>query len=152
MNYDRILPNLYVGSYPDTTEDIDRLKAEGITAVVNLQSDDDCRYLGIDWQRLQAHYDQVGVVVRRVRIQDFNDDDLRARLPVAVEELDELLQEGHTAYIHCSAGINRSPSAVICYLHWLQDWDLEDAERHVRSSRSCDPVMDVVRLATRDRG
>jgi protein-tyrosine phosphatase len=151
VNFDQILPDLYVGSYPATTDDIEELKTEGITAVVNLQSDDDCWHLQIDWPRLEAHYADVGMEVRRVKIQDFQDDDLRAKLPHAVNQLHGLIENGHTAYVHCSAGINRSPSTVICYLHWMKDWELDDAQIHVCSSRSCDPVMEVIRLATQDR-
>jgi protein-tyrosine phosphatase len=86
-----------------------------------------------------------------VRIQDFDDDDLRDKLPAAVEGLSELLENGHTVLVHCSAGINRSPSVAICYLHWIEGRDIYDVERHVRRCRSCDPVMEVIRLATQDR-
>jgi protein-tyrosine phosphatase len=151
MEFDRILPNLYVGSYPDTPEDIDQLRATGITAVLNVQSDDDGEHLGIDWSLLRAHYFGAGIEVRRVRIQDFDDADLREHLPEAVAELDDLLQGGRTALVHCSAGINRSPSVVICYLHWVQGWALETAEGHVRRYRACDPVMEVIRQATLDQ-
>jgi protein-tyrosine phosphatase len=151
VDYDQILPNLYVGSHPRWPEDIDTLKAAGITAVLNVQSDDDCHYLNIDWSSLQTHYFAVGLEARRFRIQDFDDADLRGKLPGAVDELSDLLGKGHTVFVHCSAGINRSPSVVICYLHWCEARDLDDAERHVRRCRSCNPVMDVIRLATRDR-
>ncbi len=151
MNFDQILPTLYVGSYPATTEDIDRLKTTGITAVVNVQSDDDCYHLSIDWPNLQAYYEQVGLEVHRVKVQDFHDEELRARLPDVVAQIQHALEQGHTVYVHCSAGVNRSPSAVICYLHWIQGWSLEDAQQHVCSARMCDPVMSVVRQATADR-
>jgi protein-tyrosine phosphatase len=151
MDVDPILPNLRVGSHPDTTDDIDRLKAAGMTAVLNVQSDDDCEYLGIDWSRLHAHYFAVGLEVRRVRIQDFDDADLRDKLPQAVEELNDLIGKGHTVFVHCSAGINRSPSVIICYLHWVEGWSLDEALSHVRNCRACDPVREVIRLATADR-
>jgi protein-tyrosine phosphatase len=151
MDYDPILSNLYVGSHPRTPQDVDELKSAGITAVLNVQSDDDIHYLGIDWPSLQSHYFAVGLEARRYRIQDFDDADLRDKLPGAVDELKDLLGNEHTVFVHCSAGINRSPSIIICYLHWHQDRDLDEAERHVRRCRSCDPVMEVIRQATRDR-
>ena len=151
MDFDQILPNLYVGSHPHTSDDIDELKAAGVDAVLNVQSDDDCEHLGIDWSRLCAHYFALGLTTRRVQIQDFDDDDLRNRLPEAVRVLDELLKEGHTVFVHCSAGVNRSPSVVICYLHWVQGLELDEAENQVRRCRSCSPVIEVIRLATRDR-
>ena len=151
MDYNQILPNLFVGSHPDDADDVEALKSAGITAVLNLQSEDDFEYLGIGWSRLHACYFASGVEVRRVPIQDFNDDDLRNKLPEAVQALTELLDHGHKVFVHCSAGVNRSPSTVICYLHWVQGCDLDDAVKQVRNCRSCSPVMDVIQLATRDR-
>ena len=65
--------------------------------------------------------------------------------------LAELLEGRHTVFVHCTAGVNRSPSLIICYLHWVQGWDLDEAAKHVRKCRSCSPVMEVIQLATRDR-
>ena len=151
MDYNQILPKLFVGAHPNNADDIDELKSAGITAVLNLQSDDDFQYLGIGWSRLHAHYFALGMEVRRVPVQDFNDDDLRNKLPQAVQTLSELLEGGHTVFVHCSAGVNRSPSVIIGYLHWVQGWNLDEAEKQVRRCRSCSPVMEVIRLATRDR-
>jgi len=42
MEYVQILPQLFLGSHPQTTDEIERLRQEaGITAVLNLQTDDD---------------------------------------------------------------------------------------------------------------
>ena len=61
----------------------------------------------------------------------------------AVQIFSELLEGGHTVLVHCSAGVNRSPSVIICYLHWVQGWNLDEAEKEARRCRSCSPVMDV---------
>jgi protein-tyrosine phosphatase len=151
MDYSQILPNLFVGSHPDDADDVEALKGAGITAVLNLQSEDDFEYLGIGWSRLHACYFAAGIEVRRVPVQDFDDDDLRNKLPEAVQALKELLDHGHTVFVHCSAGVNRSPSTVICYLHWEQGSDLDEAVKQVRTCRNCSPVMEVIQLATRDR-
>ena len=78
-------------------------------------------------------------------VRDFDPDDLRRNLPRCIEMLDELLRQGHTVYMHCSMGINRSPSVVIAYLHWVQGWDLERAAEHVLERRSCDPYLEAIR-------
>ena len=62
-----------------------------------------------------------------------------------------MLRQGHTVYVHCNMGINRSPSIVIAYLHWVQGWDLEKATDHVLKCRSCDPYVDAIGLAGEDR-
>jgi protein-tyrosine phosphatase len=151
MEHSQILPNLYVGSYPKTADEIGQLRSVGITGVLNLQTQEDFDYHGVDWPAIRAVYFARGIEVRRVPIRDFDDDDLRDRLPEAVSVLTELLDGGCTTYVHCNVGMNRSPSTVISYLHWSLGWSLEDAERHVRKCRVCAPVMEVIRLATRDR-
>jgi atypical dual specificity phosphatase len=152
MDVSQILPNLFVGSYPDSPEDIDQLRQEfGITAVLNVQTDDDFAYWGVTWDCLESHYQTTGVEVQRVPVRDFDPDDLRRQLPQCIEALDELLRQGHTVYVHCNMGINRSPTIVIAYLHWAQGWDLEKAADHVMECRSCDPYVDAIGLAGEDR-
>jgi protein-tyrosine phosphatase len=151
MDHSQILPNLFVGSFPKTADDIGQLKSAGITGLLNLQTQEDFDYHGVDWHGMRAIYFAQSNEVRRVPITDFDDNHLRDKLPEAVRVLGELLDEGHTSYVHCNVGVNRSPSTVISYLHWSQGWSLDDAERHVKKCRSCSPVMEVIRLATRDR-
>ena len=142
MDVSQILPNLFVGSFPKSTEDIDRLRRESITAVLNAQTDDDMAYWGVNWRRLEPYYREAGFEVRRVPVRDFDHDDLRRQLPRCVEVLDELLSQGHIVYVHCNMGVNRSPSIVIAYLHWVVGWDMEKATDHempvLRSVYRCD--------------
>jgi protein-tyrosine phosphatase len=152
MDLDQITPRLFVGSCPVKAEDIDRLNYEvGVTAVVNVQTEEDFAYWGIEWGDLEAHYRQSGIEVRRVPVRDFDPDALRRSLPQCVGALAELLEDGHTVYVHCSAGINRSPSTVIAYVHWIEGWDLDEAIAHVAKCRSCDPYLAAIRQATEDR-
>ncbi len=152
MDHSQVLPHLFVGSCPRSPEDIDRLKSEaGISAVVNVQTDGDLDYWEIDWPQLEAHYRNVGVEVRRVSVQDFSPDALRDNLPRCVEAVDDLLKNGHTVYVHCNVGINRSPSICIAYLHWIEGRTLDDAVDQVTRCRDCDPYVEAIRLAGRDR-
>ena len=152
MDLDQTSPRLFVGSCPRTNEDVDRLNHEvGITAVLNVQVEEDFVYWKIDWNLLVTHYRKLNIAVRRVPVPDFCPAALRRSLPECVEALDELLHEGHTVYVHCSAGINRSPSTVIAYLHWIERWDLDEAVAHVTKCRSCKPYVEAIRLATEDR-
>ena len=61
------------------------------------------------------------------------------------------MRQGHIVYVHCNMGVNRSPSIVIAYLHWVVGWDLEKATDHVMKCRSCDPYLDAIELASKDR-
>jgi len=152
VDYHQILPQVYVGACPRNAENVDLLKSHvGITAVLNLQTEDDFDDWGINWYDMEAHYRKAGIEVRRTPVQDFDADALRRHLPKCVEALDGLLKDGHSVYVHCSAGINRSPSTVIAYLHWVEQWDWERAIDQVISNRPCDPYLDVIQAATEDR-
>jgi atypical dual specificity phosphatase len=149
MDIISILPNVFVGPSPHSPRDIDRLKQDyGISAVLNVQTDDDMAYWDIDWHHLETNYRKLKIDVRRIPIQDFDSDDLRRMLPKCVEVLDALLKQGHNVYVHCSMGVNRSPSIVIAYLTWIKGWDLEEAVDHVTRIRSCDPYVEAIRLAS----
>ena len=149
MNLDQILPNIFLGSCPASSSDIERLKSEfGITAVINVQTDEDMAYWETKWADLEAGYQQGGIECRRVPVMDFNPDELRRRLPDCVQALDELLRSGHTVYVHCNVGMNRSPSTVVAYLHWNQGMTLDEALDFVMQRRSCDPYLDAIRQAT----
>ena len=69
--------------------------------------------------------------VRRVPVQDFSPDALRKGLPGCVEAVGELVEDGHSVYVHCNVGVNRSPSVAIAYLHWIEGWALDEAVDHV---------------------
>jgi hypothetical protein len=152
MDFDEILPQLFVGSCPRDQADLDCLKTDcGITAVLNLQTDRDFVYWGIRWERMEAAYRALGVELRRVPVLDFDRDELRRQLPACVEALDELLRAGHTVYVHCSVGMNRSPSTVIAYLHWVRGMGLYEAVDFVMERHPCEPYVDAIRLATEAR-
>jgi protein-tyrosine phosphatase len=142
LDLDQIVPGLYVGSCPIRTDDIDDLKLTlGVSAVLNLQTDEDFLFWDIDWPRLEAHYRESGIEVRRVPVRDFDPEDLREKLPACVAALDELVRSGHSVYVHCSAGVNRAPSTVIAYLHRAQGWEFDKAVSHVMNCRDCDPYL-----------
>ena len=152
MDFDQILPQLFVGSCPLEPADIDLLNTHfGLTAVLNLQTDEDFAYWGINWQKMEVACRRLGIELRRVPVEDFNREDLRQRLPACVQALDELLRSGHTVYLHCSGGVNRSPSTVVAYLHWNQGMGFDEAVSYVTERRACDPYVEAIRLATEDR-
>ena len=151
MDFAQVLPEVYVGSCPASLEDIDLLHRKlGVTAVLSLQTDEDLERLDCDWPRLRAHYRRLQIRVRRVPVQDFDGDDLRRQLPRCVQALGELLRDHHTVYVHCTAGVNRSPSVVITYLNWVQQYELDQAVRLVADSRPCSPDLEAIRLAGED--
>ena len=145
MHIDRISPQLLVGPCPRSRADIDQLKSGfGVTAVLNLQTEEDLRYWGIDWADLAAYYRDTGLAVRRAPVQDFDPASLRENLPHCVRQLRALVQGGHTVYVHCNAGINRSPTTIIAYVHWVEQRELGEAVWMVTSRHICDPYVSAI--------
>ena len=151
LTYAEILPRLFVGSHPRTTADIERLRREaGITAVLNIHTDDDMDAVGLDFPPLEAHYETCAVVLRRVPVLE-QQPEMRAKLYRCVQALNELLAEGHTVYLHCTAGIGRAPTVAIGYLHYCLGWDWDDAVAHVKQARQCSPHLEALRLSLSDQ-
>lgn len=151
MDYSGILPRLFVGSNPRTAEDIRELnQLDGITAILNLQTDDDLEYLQIDVGDLQSCARELDIDYRRVPVRDFDEEDLCDKLPQCAAVLAQLMDQGHKVLVHCSAGAGRSPSVVVAYLHRSLRFDLETADRYVQARRPCSPGIDAIRDATWD--
>jgi protein-tyrosine phosphatase len=148
MHISPILKNkLLVGSCPMTAGDVGQLKAESITAVLNLQTDEDLKQRDIDWPAMEDAYRAHGMEIRRLPIADFSPQDMRRKLRAAVGLLDGLIRAGHVVYVHCNAGINRAPTVAVAYLHWIEKWDLMAAYAHVISCRPCDPYVQEIQMA-----
>jgi atypical dual specificity phosphatase len=145
IDYDQILPNLYVGTYPETLGDIRELKdRRGVTAVLSLQSDEDLRERGIDWPATEKSYQKLGFEVLRVPLRDFDQEDQRQHLPEAVSALAGLLASGHIVYLHCNAGTGRSPLVAMAYLYWYRKMGRKQAIKHVRDRRFCVSYEDLL--------
>lgn len=145
MEFDEILPEILLGSCPNSIDDVQWLiQDHQITAVLNLQTDEDLDDWQIDWAELEQAYRNGNVSARRVPVTDFDHDDLRDRLPQCVQALDELIRDGRKVYVHCNAGINRSPSTVVAYLHWVRGLSLDEALQFVMRRRSCEPFVDAI--------
>jgi protein-tyrosine phosphatase len=149
MDYHRIVSKLLIGSHPESAGAIERLKREtGVTAVLNLQTDDDMRYFKLDWDSLLNCYKSCGIELHRLPVRDFDAVDLQQKLPACVSALNDLLESGHTVYLHCSAGAGRSPTVAIAYLFWRHGWGLDQALAHVMQCRPCSPNLEAIRLAS----
>lgn len=147
-DYDQILPNLYVGTYPETLEDIQELKDRwGVTAVLNLQTNEDFRARGIDWPALEESYRRLGLEVTRVPMRDFDREDQQEHLSEAVKVLAGWLASGHVTYLHCNAGTGRSPLVAMAYLHWYGKLSFKQAIRHVRERRYCASYEDLLKVS-----
>jgi atypical dual specificity phosphatase len=135
---------LLVGEYPRIS-DIEWLKDEfRITAIQNLQDDEDLRINGIDLIGLReaCHRHQIKLV--RTPIRDGSSDDMAARLHDTLQSLQGLLAESERVYLHCNAGLNRAPTLAIAWLRASGGMSLNEAVAHVKKRRACGPFMTVL--------
>ncbi|KAA8494343.1 Phosphoglucan phosphatase LSF2, chloroplastic [Porphyridium purpureum] len=136
MQFDYVPDNLFIGPYPQSREDIAQLKEAGVTAVINTQTDEDFRHRQIEWSKLVAWYQELGVLIVRVPIQDFNRESLRQHLHDAATKMRELIDAGHQVFVHCTAGMGRAPAVAVAYLCFQRGWQLQHAVDHVKYHRT----------------
>jgi protein-tyrosine phosphatase len=139
-----ISSELLVGEYPGQ-DDIGWLKdTYAITAVHNLQDDDDLRMNGLDPGLLRSEYDAHGIDYVRTPIQDGSADAMAERLEAALHDLCELVDSSGRVYVHCNAGMNRAPTLAIAFLRAYRQMSLDEAMMLVKKQRACGPFMTVL--------
>jgi len=144
ISYAAITDELWVGSYPQQPEDVLHLKSIGVTAILNLQSDADFSYRGIQWDMFWKFYVSQGLTVVRVPIIDFDLGSLSKNLADGVAALEALVAGDHRVYLHCTAGLNRSPTVAIAWLMKHRGMSLREAHDHVEEQRSVQPYPEVL--------
>jgi len=134
-----ILPELLIGEYP-RPQDVDWLnQVHGVTAVLNLQDDDDLTIKGLDLATLAASYQRAGITMARIPVPDSSAEHLSRALEAAMAQLGSMIETGQRVYLHCNAGINRAPTVAIAFIHVHRTMGLDDAIAHVRKRRICAP-------------
>lgn len=121
MNFSRIADNLFVGTYPEVAADVARLKAVGVTHVLNVREFDDipevkeaftyCYNPTADWNPSVPFGGEPKPVEWFEASLDF--------WPYAKLGQHGLPFVDHL-YVHCSAGVNRSATTAWMFLRALQ--------------------------------
>jgi protein-tyrosine phosphatase len=122
----RILPDLFLGDHGASTQ-YKLLVEAGVTHILNVR--------GGASVPPPPYGEQLSV--HSVKISDFGDDDLRVHLAPCFAVIDAARSAGGRCLVHCSMGVNRSPSIVLCYLMCAPHtrWSLRDAWEYVRARR-----------------
>lgn len=151
INFGRIETDIFLGSAPQTSVDVSRLKQMKITAVLSLQSDADFSAHRIDWQKLRSAYQYNDISVQRYPIIDFDEADLAKNLASPVEALGSLLANGHRVYVHCNAGVCRAPATVLGYLCHSRGMTIKQGLEYIRRNRpQANPYKNAVVLTLQE--
>jgi len=144
-DYNQIIPNrLWVGA-GIRPEDSNQLRRMGITTVLSLQCDIELKRSRISPRKLSAALEEADIELLRIPVMDLNKADLVAKLPSCVGELEGALARGWAkVYLHCSAGVNRSPTVAAAYLMKLQKLSVKEAFDYLMKKRECAPDPEVL--------
>nr|XP_010301381.1 PREDICTED: laforin [Balearica regulorum gibbericeps] len=146
IHYSRILPNIWLGSCPRQLEHVTvKLKHElGVTAVMNFQTEWDIVQNSWGCNRypepmspeiLMKLYKEEGLAYVWMPTPDMSTEGRIQMLPQAVCLLHGLLENGHTVYVHCNAGVGRSTAAVSGWLKYVMGWSLRKVQYFLASRR-----------------
>jgi hypothetical protein len=148
-----VAPGLLLGPMPATPRFVRSLHHNlEVTGIVSLQTNVDLLTLGFDWKQMAKMLREGGIsAVERVPVPDFDERSLALALDAAVAAIHRLRDEqGLTVYVHCTAGVNRSPTAVIAYLEQHGGFSLDEAWDEVHRKRRVLPHRSALEL-WRDR-
>ena len=88
LNWGQITPDIVIGTCPMDSDDLRRIHSEtGISGVLSLQHDDCLAYWGIDYEMMYRSGTDLGLMMERCPIRDFDVPDMRRRLPAAISIL-----------------------------------------------------------------
>ena len=118
--------NIYIGSFPFYEFDVQKISKLGCKAVLNLQTTYDQRLLGLNLHMMQKFYRAMGInevvnfpIDDHSNISENNMHIYADNLFKACCKLYELQKSGGSTrkvFVHCSSGMNRSPTLLIIYL------------------------------------
>ncbi|XP_053737050.1 laforin [Synchiropus splendidus] len=147
MHYSRVLPRVWLGSCPRQLEHVTvKMKHDlGITAVMNFQTEWDvvnnshgCRKNpeeSMSPETMMRLYQDCGLAYVWMPTPDMSTEGRIRMLPQAVFLLHGLLENGHTVYVHCNAGVGRSTAAVCGLLMYVCGWSVRKVQYFVSSKR-----------------
>lgn len=130
LNWGQITANIAIGTCPMLPDDLRRIHSEaGVSGVLSLQHDDCLSYWGINYTMMYRTGTELGLLMKRCPIRDFDVPDIRRRLPAAISILSNMLSRRHRVYVHCTAGMGRAPAVVLGYLTLVDDCSPSEAIR-----------------------
>jgi protein-tyrosine phosphatase len=137
---------LWVGGFI-RPEDVRILKQMEITAILNLQSDQDLANCNISPNKLHNAYTRAEIELHRVPTMDFDRQALADNIPQAVEVLERALTPRWAkVYIHCTAGFNRGPTLAAAYLIKIRGLSAQEAYDYVTYRRHCAPYLSTLQV------
>uniref|UniRef100_A0A671RKF5 EPM2A glucan phosphatase, laforin n=1 Tax=Sinocyclocheilus anshuiensis TaxID=1608454 RepID=A0A671RKF5_9TELE len=134
----KVLPHVCLGSCPQRVKHVTlKLKQElGVTAVMNFQTECDVINNSHVCRRDLSQPMSPLLLLDISTIVILSSAGRTQMLPQAVFLLYGLLENGHTVYFHCNAGVGRSTVAVCGLLMYVLDWRLRKMQYYLTARRA----------------
>lgn len=142
---DLVAPGLFVGRAPTSLNHFQAIRDRGVKALLSLQTEAEAAQHGLLPDVAVRAASSLGMTLDRVPIPDLDPMALKRLVGAAVMRLDDLLQRHHQVYLHCAAGLNRSPTVAAAWIAWRQSLDALSACALVRQAHSSAPDVEAVR-------
>lgn len=134
-HYNEVYPGIILGD-KEIASNIDRLKKEGITHVLNCAQGN--KFNQID--TTSSYFQTAGIQFHGIRANDVSTFNMSSEFDKAADFLEKALKTvGNKVYVHCHQGISRSATIVLAYLMLKCDLPLLEALKTVRDKRLVHP-------------
>ena len=116
---DQITETIYLGNVEAIIKEKRKLKKLGIKKILSVMPS------------FGTHFDSYEFKQKIIEV----DDDYRANIIQYFQECILFIEGNDKIFIHCAAGMSRSPTIVIAYIMWKKRISLDEAIRFVREKR-----------------
>lgn len=134
FTWDEIAPGVHAGRAPIFRRDIWRLRARGITHILDLREDLEWDGPGRRGGSAIVEIETLGLSRLCVAIRDMGTPSVR-HLDEAVAYLDAALHLGGSVYVHCRAGVQRTGAIAAAWFARQQRCSIDEAVERLRERR-----------------
>mmetsp|Transcript_1943 Transcript_1943/g.3363 ORF Transcript_1943/g.3363 Transcript_1943/m.3363 type:complete len:240 (+) Transcript_1943:1781-2500(+) len=114
---------IYLGS-DVVARDFDKLKASGITHVINCAADYSADY-----------HKERGIQYLSFHLKDHTRENIECCFYETIDFIEEAKRQNGRVFIHCVQGISRSTTLILCYMIFTQKVTLDDGLKFIRERR-----------------
>jgi ADP-ribosylglycohydrolase/rhodanese-related sulfurtransferase len=131
---DEIAPGVHAGRAPIFRRDVWRLRALGVTHILDLREQHEWDGPGRHGSSAIAEIDDLGLARLEVAIRDMGTPGSRD-LDRAVSFIDAALHLGGTVYLHCRAGVQRTAAVAAAWYARRESCPVDEAIERLRERR-----------------